>query len=72
VHSAWGSPDQLPDCEVAIAATGAGLSTASCLCAKARRIAMMTAYPQAMPNANEKTIVKKTAEEASRVLIGIF
>jgi len=38
----------------------------------ARRIAVMTAYPQAIPNDNDKTMVRKTAEEASSVLIGIF
>jgi hypothetical protein len=32
-------------------------------------MAVMTAYPQAMPKANENRIVRKTVEEARNVFI---
>jgi hypothetical protein len=35
-------------------------------------MAIITTYPQAMPNDKESTIVKNTAEEANKVLIDIF
>jgi hypothetical protein len=40
-------------------------------CEKARRIELMTAYPQAMPNASEQTMVIRTVEEANNVRIWV-